>query len=93
VSRQDPVFQKLLADGIAARDVIGLNAAKFLEKIANNIDATPRASWHVAGVGYWVVRSRAANGYIIQGIGLTQAGAWEEWRSLHEQAIRQEARA
>jgi hypothetical protein len=82
VSRQDPTFQKLLADGIATRDVIGLNAAKFLERIANNIDATPRASWHPGGVGFWVVRSRRQDGYILQGVGLTQSEAWGEWRAL-----------
>lgn len=84
MSRTDPVFQKILADGIAARDVIGLNAEKFLEKVANNIDATPRASWHVGGVGFWIVRNRAPDGYILQGCALTQPEAWDEWRRLDE---------
>lgn len=84
MSRQDPVFQKLLADGIATRDVIALNPEKFFARVAaNNIDATPRASWHVNGVGYWIVRSRAPDNYILQGVGLTQSEAWDNWRKLN----------
>lgn len=82
MSRTDSTFQKIIADGIAARDVISLNPERFFAHVEANIDATPRASWHVNGVGYWLVRSRRADGYILQGIGFTQSEAWDEWRKL-----------
>lgn len=83
MSRTDPIFQRILSDGITARDVIGLNAEKFLAKVIDTITETPQPSYHANGVGYWVVRSRTPSNVILQGIGHTQNEAWEEWRKLH----------
>lgn len=82
MSAKDPVFMAIVAAQLDARKVISLNAERFLARVADNVDATPRASWHVNGVGYWIVRSRRADGYILQGVGLTQGEAWDEWRKL-----------
>ena len=44
----------------------------------------PRARYWQTGIGYWVVRSRREDGYIIQGIGSTLELAYRDWASNAE---------
>lgn len=72
--------QQALANQLIASRILQLNVEQYFARF--EITDRPQATFHEGGVGYWTTRSRAPNGYILQGIGETMPESWDEWKKL-----------